>query len=409
MDLRARNQYLETIVTKSGYHSITKKQKSEVLKEYCKNTGQSRKHVICKIQRGLYLHDKQQRKKRIRKKYYDNAVTLALIACWRIFDYPCGQRLKPVLKQEVERLRMLGELKCSEEVADKLKKISFRTIDEKLKRQKEIERLRKKYYKHNNPLLYQKIPVKLSDDLNRKQTGNIQIDLVEHCGQSVMGEYICTLSTNDIATGWWEGEAIMGKGQNRAFCALKNIRKRYPFFWREIHSDNGSEFINWQLLRYIHAEKLGFSRSRPNKKNDNCFVEQKNWTHVKKFVGYFRYDTLKELWLLNLIYLEELRLYKNFFQPVIKLASKERIGGKIHRRYGAVKTPYQRVLESKEVPQQTKTELKQIYDTLNPAQLKRSIDKKQGLLFSVYQKKNRSQGVEPLRKIKPSMVRKLIA
>lgn len=144
MDLRARNQYLETIVTKSDYHGITKRQKSEVLKEYCKNTCQNRKHVICKIRKGSYLHNKQQKKKRIRKKYYDNAVTLALIECWRIFDYPCGQRLEPLLKQEVARLRSLGELKCSKEVAEKLKKISFRTIDEKLRYQKEIERLRKK-------------------------------------------------------------------------------------------------------------------------------------------------------------------------------------------------------------------------------------------------------------------------
>lgn len=409
MDLRARNQYLETLVNKSGYHSADKKRKSNILKEYCKNTGQNRKHVINKIRKSSYLQNNEHKKKRIRKKYYDNAVTLALIDCWRIFDYPCGQRLEPVLKQEVGRLRTLGELKCSEEVADKLKKISFRTIDEKLKRQKEIERLKKKYSKHKNPLLYQKIPVKLSDEWDRSKLGNIQVDLVEHCGQSTSGEYVCTLSTSDIATSWWEGQASMGKGQARTFKALKSIRKRYPFTWKEIHSDNGSEFINWQLLRYIHAEKLGFSRSRPNKKNDNCFVEQKNWTHVKKFVGYFRYDTLKELYTLNLLYLNELRLYKNFFQPVIKLISKERIGGKIHRKYDVVKTPYQRVLESKNISAQTKSELMKIYQSLNPAQLKRDIDKKLELLFNVYQKKNRSQGIEPLKKIKPITVRKLIA
>lgn len=409
MDLRARNQYLERLVSKSQYHKAGKSEKAGILSEYCKNTGQSRKYVISKIQKKSYLRIKAVKRKRNRKKYYDSSVTAALIGCWRIFDNPCGQRLEPLLKKEVDRLRILGEIKCTDEVAEKLKKISFRTIDEKLKRQKEIERLRKKYRRHNNPLLYQKIPVKLSNDLSRNTVGNIQIDLAEHCGRSTAGEYICTLSTNDIATGWWEGEGIMGRGQGRTFGALKAIRKRYPFAWKEIHSDNGSEFINWQLLRYIHSEKLGFSRSRPNKKNDNCFVEQKNWTHIKKFVGYFRYDTSKELWLLNLLYLNELRLYKNFFQPVIKLSSKERIGGKIHRRYGAIKTPYMRVLESKEVPEQTKRELMKIYDNLNPAQLKRSIDKKLELLFRVYQEKNGSEDINPLRKIKPVTVRKLVA
>src|ERR1700757_3777661 len=157
---------------------------------------------------------------------------------------------------------------------------------------------------------YLKIPVKLSDEWDRDEVGNIQIDLVEHCGQSTRGEYICTLSCTDIATGWWEAGAIMGRSQHATFEALKRVRQRYPFVWKEIHSDNGTEFINWHLFRYTQEEELEFSRSRSNKKNDNCFVEQKNWTHVKKFVGYLRYDTQEELSILNDLYRSELRLYK---------------------------------------------------------------------------------------------------
>jgi hypothetical protein len=320
------------------------------------------------------------------------SLIILVVKGWRL-------SLKPGM---AERLKELGEMNCSKEVLDKLRKISAKTIDRKLKHQKEIERIRKKYQKKVHPLLYQKIPVKLSDEWDRSQLGNIQTDLIEHCGQSARGEYINTISNTDIATGWWEGEAIMGRGQIPTQEGLDKARKRFPFEWKEIHSDNGTEYINAHLFRYTQQEGLGFSRSRPNKKNDNCFVEQKNWTHVKKYVGYLRYDTKEELEIINDLYQNELRLYKNFFQPVIKLISKERVGGKIHRKYDIPKTPYQRVMESKEVSEEKKQGLKKIYESLNPAELKRIIDRKLNLLYKAYQKKNKSIKVEPKKKLEPN-------
>ena len=400
MDMQSRNQYLKTLIEKKGYHLLSKKEKSKILDEYCQLTGQNRNYVIRKIRSGSYL--KKNFGKRKRKKYYDNYVKSALVKIWRIFDYPCGQRLEPLLKEGwAERLKELGEISCSDEVLKKLRKISAKTIDRKLSHQKETERIRKKYHKKVHPLLYQKIPVKLSNEWDRSQLGNIQTDLVEHCGQSTRGEYINTVSNVDIATGWWEGEAIMGKSQIVTCQGLDEVRKRFPFKWREIHSDNGTEYINAHLFRYTQKTGLGFSRSRPNKKNDNCFVEQKNWTHIKKYVGYLRYDTLEELKILNDLYHNELRLYKNFFQPVIKLISKERIGSKIHRKYDVPKTPYQRVIESEGISEKTKQQLKKIYYSLNPAQLKKDIDKKLDLLYQSYQLKRKSQKVEPQKKLKP--------
>jgi len=404
MDMYSRNQYLKEL-KKEYLKQKSKKEKSKLLDEAEKRTGLCRKHLMVKLRPKSNLDKRKEARKR-RKVYYDGYVKAALVQIWRIFDYPCGQRLEPLLKTEVDRLRKLGELNCSDEVAKKLKKISFRTIDEKLKHQKEVERIRKKYQKKVHPLLYQKIPVKLSDEWDRSQLGNIQTDLVEHCGQSARGEYINTVSNTDIATGWWEGEAIMSRGQIPTCEGLDRARKRFPFARQEVHSDNGAEYINAHLFNYTQKEGLGFSRSRPNKKNDNCFVEQKNWTHVKKFVGYLRYDTLKEQEVLNDLYHHELRLYKNFFQPVIKLVAKERIGGKIYRRYDTPKTPYQRVMESKEVSEKTKQELKKIYQSLNPAQLKRVIDKKLDLLYQAYQKKTQSQKVAYQKKVS---VRFLIA
>ena len=152
------------------------------------------------------------------------------------------------------------------------------------------------------------------------------MDFVVHCGASVLSlPYANTLSVTEISSGWWEGEAIMSRSQEHSFWALKEIRGRTSFDWKGIDSDNGPEFINQLLYKYCQREKLEFTRSRENKKNDSAYIEQKNWTHVRKVFGYLRYDTYEELAGMNDLYHNELRLYKNFFQPVMKLKSKERV------------------------------------------------------------------------------------
>lgn len=407
MDMESRNQYLKEL--RGEYLQIkNKKGRGRLLNEASKRTGLNRKYLMEKLKPKSNL-DKHPSERKKRKVVYDNRVTAALVVCWRIFDHPCGQRLESLLKTETQKLRELRELRCSKEVTIKLQKISFRTIDEKLRHAKEVEHQKQKYHKKIHPLLYEKMPIKVFGEQDRSIFGNIQIDLVEHCGSSAAGEFICTLSTTDIHNGWWEGEAVMGKGQERTFEGIQSSRVRYPFSWNEIHSDNGTEFINWHLLRYCQKEHLKFSRSRPYKKNDNCLVEQKNWTHVKKFVGYLRYDTPEELEILNGLYRNELRLYKNFFQPVMKLVSKERVGGKIHRKYDRAKTPYHKVMESPKVSRKEKQRLKKIYESLNPAELKRTIDKKLDNLYQTYQEKNKSPKVEPKKKQTPRSVRFFIA
>jgi len=407
MDMHSRNQYLKRLRIEY-LRTRSKRGKGGLLDEARKRTGMNRKYLIRKLRPHSNL-DKIKPKHRRRKEFYDGYVRAALVRCWEIFDYPCGQRLKPILREEVKRLRQLGELRCSDEVGEKLGAISARTIDEKLRHQKEVEGLRRKYHRKKHPLLYQKIPIKLSGEQDRTELGNIQMDLVEHCGQSARGEYINTLSTTDINSGWWEGEAVMGRSQEVVFGGIKQVRNRFPFAFKEIHSDNGTEFINWHLLKYTNKEELGFSRSRPNKKNDNCFVEQKNWTHVKKFVGYFRYDSKRELGILNDLYRNELRVYKNFFQPVIKLISKERRGVRVHRKYDDPKTPYQRAMESNGVEARVKKELMKIYKSVNPAKLKREIDDKINKLYKIYQKKNKSHEIQEKKKLRPNLVTYLIA
>lgn len=384
----SRNEYLKKVIRPKYLQTVVckdKKEKGRLLNEAEHVTGLNRKYLLEKLKPKSSL-DKLKSERGKRKQYYDNSIKPALIRMWRIFDYSCGQRLKTSLRNETDKLRVLGELNCSDTIAKKLKGMGSSTIDRKLRHQKEIERLKGKYHRKIHPLLYQKIPVKVFGEQDRSVLGNIQIDLVEHCGSSAAGEFINTLSVTDISSGWWEGYAVMGKGQERTFQGLHRIREKYPFSWKEIHSDNGTEFINWHLLKYASTEKLGFSRSRHYKKNDNCLVEQKNWTHVKKFVGYSRYETLEEMNTLNDLYLNELGFYKNFFQPVIKLISKERIGGRVHRKYDEAKTPYDRILESSKVSKKVKQELERIYQSLNPAQLKRTIDNKIDILYKINQK-----------------------
>lgn len=406
MDMKSKNQYLKEL--RNEYLKIKqKKERSKLLDEAEKRTKLHRKYLIAKLKPKSNL-DKHPHERKRRKKFYDKPVKAALVVCWRIFDRPCGERLKPLLEQEIDRLRKLGELTCSNKTAQKLKQVSSKTIDNSLKHQKEVERINNKYKRKDNPLLYQIIPVKTPDEWDRSKFGNTQIDLVEHCGQSSRGEYLCTLSTTDIATGWWEGEVILGKGQLNTTSGLDRAKNRYPFSWQGIHPDNGTEFLNYHLFDYCQKQGLEFTRSRPYKKNDNCFVEQKNKTHVKRFVGWLRYDTSQEQRILNDLYRNELRLFKNFFQPQIKLKEKIRVNGKIHRKHHKAKTPYQRVMESKNISEKTKRELKKIYDNLNPAELKRVIDKKLDMLVAVYKAKNNSSKVVLDKKLKPFSVRKLI-
>jgi hypothetical protein len=397
MDMYSKNQYLLELRTEY-LKTKSKKKKGILLDEAEKRTRLNRKYLSVKLRPESNL-DKLVSQRKRRRQYYDNSVKPALVKMWQIFDYPCGQRLEPLLKSETDKLILLNELLCSDMVAKKLKQMGPATIDRKLKHQKEVERIKRKYHFKIHPLLYQQILVKVFEQQDRTVLGNIQIDLVEHCGSSAAGEFVNTLTATDISSGWTEQEAIMGKGQERAKQGVDNCRQRCPFQWKEIHSDGGTEFINAHLFKYSEDNGLGFSRSRPYKKNDNCLVEQKNNTHVRRFVGYIRYDTREERGALNSLYRNELRLYKNFFQPVIKLVLKERIKGKIHRVYDKPRTPYQRLMESSELSDKRRQELRKVYLSLNPAQLKRVIDEKLDKLYKLYEQKKNSQKVDIKKKI----------
>jgi len=216
MDMNARNQYLKVLQAKY-FMAISRKEKSSILDEYCGNTGQNRKYVIRKLSSSISLVPKRRGGKEV---IYDGHVKAALAKLWEIFDYPCGQRLAPLLKTEVDRLRQLEEIVIPSEVAEKLKRVSPRTIDRALKHQRNVLHLNRKYRRKRNSLIYQRIPVR-AGNWDKFLPGQVQIDLVEHCGQKASGLFINTVSSCDVATGWWEGEGVMGSGQDRTFKALR--------------------------------------------------------------------------------------------------------------------------------------------------------------------------------------------
>lgn len=376
---------METL--RETYLRGSKKEKSEILDEYCRNTSMDRKYVIKRF-RGKAGLKKEKTSRKKRKEKYDGSVKAALAKVWRIFDYPCGQRCTSILRDELDRLVTLGEVSCSEEVIIKLKKISSAEIDRSLAHEKEVIRQKNKYTIRPNRFLCSKVPTKTSAEIARDHPGRIQIDCVEHCGTNAAGEYLNSLTTVDIFSGWWEGAVLMGKGQERALVGIHDARERSPFSWLEIHPDNGGNIMNYSVYAYAEKHHIEFSRSRPYKKNDNCFVEQKNSTHVRKVVGYLRYDTEEEQAILSDLYCHELRLYKNFFQPVMKLVEKQRVGGKIRKKYDVPKTPYRRLMECTFLTVEQKDTLLKIYENLNPAELKRKIDLKREQLYVAYQKKN---------------------
>jgi hypothetical protein len=234
-------------------------------------------------------------------------------------------------------------------------------------------------------LLKQMIPIRTFAEWNDVKPGFMEVDLVAHGGDSPAGEFVHSLDMVDVATRWSECVAIPNRSQAAVKAAIITARGRLPFPLRGLDSDSGAEFINANLLRYCEQEQITFTRSRPYKKNDQAYIEQKNWSNVRQLVGYDRYEDQTACEALNRLY-ETWHLYSNFFQPVMVLVSKERAGAKVKKRYDQPKTPYQRALDSPEVTEEDKERLRQLYPTLNPAALLRQIETQQAAVWKLAQK-----------------------
>ena len=378
MTKNGKRELLEAIRTR--YRQGSKAEKTRILDEFVHNTVYHRKYAIRLLnQRGKRNH----RKKVGRRKEYQGEVVIALIKIWAICDQICSKRLHPFLPEIVEVLERQGELVLSPETKQSLLKMSRATIDRCLHSERHRPRRGLSTTKPGT-LLKQAIPIRTFTEWDDARPGFVEIDLVAHCGGSTHGEYINTLTAVEVTTGWTECLPLANRSQRQVSAAIILLRQRLPFPLLGIDSDNDSAFINDNLYRYCKKEEITFTRSRPYKKNDQAHVEQKNWSVVRRLIGYDRYESPQALALFETIY-EDVRLYINFFQPVLKLIDKHRVGSKLVKHYDTARTPYRRVLESPEVVDKDKISLCQLYATLNPVTLRHRIDQNVDRLWQLTQ------------------------
>lgn len=352
------------------YMRASKAEKGRILDEFVATTGYHRKYAIWLLRHGPPPKPATHRRGH---PVYDQAVKQALTQVWEISGRLCSRRLHPFLPEMLETLERHHELVLPAVTKAQLLRVSCATIDRLLKPVRARQPQRGLSLTKPGPLLKKAIPVRTSADWDDAQPGFLELDLVAHCGDSMAGEFIYTLDTVDISTGWSECVAVANRSQRAVFEALQLIRGRLPFPLRGIDSDNDSAFINDHLYRFTRREDIVFTRSRPYKKNDQAHVEQKNWSVIRRLVGYDRYDSPQALAHMNAVY-DALRLYVNFFQPSMKLVGKQRVGSKLRKTYDSAQTPYQRVLDSPDVDDTCKASLRRIYLNLNPVDLRRLIE-----------------------------------
>lgn len=397
MRLTVKEKQKATRITAARYQKASKKKKGAILDEFIALTGYDRcyaSYVLKNHGRKVWINNKviaigdiRKRHKRHRQRTYGEDVLKPLKQIWVIMDCICGKRLRPMLKEMLAILQRYKEISVTREIKKKLLRISASTIDRMLRPERKKYELKGRSLTKPGTLLKHQIPIRTFAEWDEQRPGFVEIDLVGHEGGNPRGDFIQTLNVTDVCTGWTEMQAVKNKAQIWVFEALKDIRERLPFDLLGIDSDNGSEFINNHLVGFCRNEHITFTRSRSSRKNDNCFIEQKNYTIVRGFMGYARYDTEAAQKLMNELYVH-LRLYVNFFQPVMKLIQKTRIGSRVRKKYDKPQTPCQRVLASLLIPEIKKEELKNQYAHLNPAHLRRQIAKLQNKLFHLSEANN---------------------
>lgn len=363
--------------TKPRYLKANKKEKGRILDEFCKNACYERKYAIRIFGAGYDYRRVAREGRKPRKRKYSSEIIGVAIKVWELLDYPCGARLKASLIPILQSMIKFKEIFVSVEVLNQLEAISAKTLDRRLKKERQIRRLdRNRGTTRHGSLLKSSIPIRITNwDTN--EVGFMEMDTVAHNGGDPSGSFIYSLDMVEIYSGWSEQYAVLGKGEAGVIKAVNEIKNGLPFNLLGLDSDGGSEFINWHMVKYCDKNKLFFTKSRPDRKNDNAYVEQKNYTHIRKQLGYDRFDTDEQLFAINDLYRNELQLFNNFFKPVMKIISKEKINNSVCRKkYDVAKTPYQRLMLHPKISKEQKKELTKLYLSLNPVKLKKAIDEK---------------------------------
>lgn len=366
--------------TKQEYVTRMKERYQKCLNRSEKSALITEMMTVLKVRRKSVLRLLHKKKKhrfvsKGRKILYGNDLVRPLSVIWQALGYPCSKRLVPQIPELVKVLTRHKELTLLSGQKELLLSMSNFTVNKLLK----SEHKDPEYYglsgTKTSPLLKTLIPIRTNfNEVN--EPGHLEMDCVLHCGESLSGQYAQTLNLLDIHTHWNEKYIFMNKTKAKVISHLHSSRSQFPFLILSIDFDNGTEFVNWILYGYCQREHIAFTRCRSYHKNDQAHIEGKNYQSVRRLVGYARIDDPSIVDLINDTYQNEHRLLTNFFYPTMKLKTKEKTGGKISKSYEKAKTPYQRVLESPTVLQDTKQKLTALYMTLNPLELQRNLQKK---------------------------------
>ena len=369
MSVDERRKYLKLVAPR--YVKARRAERSKLLTEMREVTGLHRKSLLRLMHMpGL---ERAPRRRRFRRRRYGAAVAEVVQVVWESLDYVCAERLTPALLPTARQLAQWEELVLTLEVEAALRTISRATVQRLLQHfQQDTPKLPRRKPQPPNRLL-RDVPMERLWWAT-STPGSFEADLVHHCGPVAAGDYIHSLQLVDIATGWSERVAVFGRSQAAMVEAFGRVRARLPFSINHLHPDNGSEFFNDHLIRYFGEEITGLrlSRSRPYRKNDNRFVEQKNATLVRAYTGYERLDSRRQCAALDNIY-DLLWVYNNLFQPVLHLVGKEVVDGKLHRKWDQAQTPYQRLLSSGVLSPKQEVRLASLYTGTNPRQLRKAI------------------------------------
>lgn len=384
MSPRSKQEYLAAIYWR--YIRAKPKGKTAILDEFCANCHYHRKHAI-RLLRNYRKSLNRPKKNKGKPPLYDNSLFLkVLTTIWLAANLPCSKRLKAILTLWLPGYcQSFGDLPS--QVVALLEKVSPATIDRLLKPVRGKYKTRSRSTTKSGTLLKKQIPIK-TDQWDESRPGFLEADTVAHCGESLLGTFAYTIDTVDIATGWTEQRAVWGKGEQAVMEQIKDIESALPFPLLGFDSDNGSEFLNHHLLRHFQNRKnpVQFTRSRPYHKDDNAHIEQKNWTHVREWLGYHRFDRQEIVPLLNNLYTTEWRIFHNFFCPSVKLISKKRVASKTVKVYDNPKTPCQRLLESPHIPDPVKQSLAGQFRGLNPFHLRQAMENQMRNIFALYRK-----------------------
>ena len=387
----SRRELLRTVYPR--YRQADRRGKVLILNGFCAATGYHRKYAIGLLARPPEA-EKRQRRVRRRRRRYGPEVIRVLSKIWEAAGYPWSVRLKAVLAIWLPWARR--RFGISPEIEQQLLSMSPRTMDRVLRPSK--QRLGRRLYGRTKPgsLLKHHIPIQTAG-WAATRPGFAEMDLVSHSGTAADGEYLYSLNVTDILTCWVETRAVLGKGQTGIVAALDEIGAALPFELQGLDSDNGSEFINHHLVRFCRKRQIQLTRSRPYKKDDNAHIEQKNWTHVRKLLGWDRYDSAEALAAINDLYRHELRLMMNLFQPTVKLERKRRVGSRLLRVYSSAQTPLDRLLAHPEVTPQQARQLRELRAQLDPFELSKVIGRK---LQRIYQLANSRQSPQAAKRSK---------